>query len=104
MEKSILQIIFEKSIEQGHLTGRLFSYSGRAMYGRTCVAYEPGDEDPGLLATGAILYEQALTTHPEHADELVSAMSRERTDSMGLGIVVYWPAEAWSEEDDDERL
>lgn len=84
-----------------------YSYSGRAMYGKACVAVTvpPGD----VLALGARLAAvalAALTDDEEPTDPLeiayataagvVDAMESARQDGMGLDAVVYWPAMAWT--------
>lgn len=58
-------------------------YSGRAMYGRTCIGFE-GDTDMSvaLLQLGAAL---AAADLPEIADTC-------RSDAMGLGWIVYFPS------------
>lgn len=60
------------------------SYSGRAMYGKSCVAVT--DSSPWELA-------RALS--------LDFDLSCPREDSLGLGNVLYWPSYPWPEDTED---
>lgn len=79
---------------------RPYSYSGRAMYGQRCVAVDL-EETSDMLQLGALLGEELG----------VDSVPRARIDSMGLGIVVYWPdcrvtddlRDELSENDDEEN-
>lgn len=82
-------------------------YSGRCMYGRKCVGVEP--EDGGAASTAVdITLElvEMLRDDPDRYDfdfddlsELSSAMS----DSMGMGVIVYFPSIQDDEVDDNEE-
>lgn len=68
-------------------------YSGRFMYGAQCVAVDTDESgEPlsytDLLAMGANL---ALGC----GDGVLDVFANTRLDSMGLGIVVYWPWLEW---------
>jgi hypothetical protein len=76
------------------------SYTGRGMYGRQCVGVEidrHGSEFMLGVRLGLTLGEDAEDLSPV-------------SDSMGLGLIVYFPKVAWpageketvEEEDDDE--
>ena len=56
------------------------AYSGRGMYGKECVA---------LRGDNINLWEVARSL-PEDLN-----VPEPRTDSMGLGIVIYWPSYEW---------
>jgi len=66
------------------------SYSGRGMYGKSCVAVYV-DDATDLLKIG-------VTIGETYAD------LRAATDSMGRGMVVYWPSQTWEDtyEDSDD--
>jgi hypothetical protein len=73
------------------------SYSGRAMYGEECLGIVFDDLADAIrfaFAVGA--------ADPDLADTLIQP----RFDSMGRGIIVYWPSvAAWDgigDEDEDE--
>jgi hypothetical protein len=81
-----------------------YSYSGRAMYGKTCLAV---NLDNGLGEFISAIMTEAL----ENADnddifDVARAFESMRTDSMGRGIVVYFPGVPFegddSEDDEDE--
>ena len=63
-----------------------YSYSGRGMYGKTCVAIN--------LDNDAQLWDLAFELGKK--SEYFPAP---KTDSMGKGIVVYWPSIQWEEEE-----
>ena len=56
------------------------AYSGRGMYGKECVSLK-GD-DLSLWDVARSLPEDMYVSEP-------------RTDSLGLGIVIYWPQYEW---------
>lgn len=64
------------------------SYSGRGMYGRQCVSVQgPSQKD---MISRIVMCGLA----PEQVGHLIQ-MSH--SDSMGLGVVVYWPSIEWIE-------
>ena len=66
------------------------SYSGRGMYGKTCLAIT-GDIDP--IEIGFYL---AKTSVMENED-----FPPTKQNSMGLSIVLYWPRVPYVEEDEE---
>jgi hypothetical protein len=77
--------VFEALVEAGF---KPRSYSGRCMYGDHCVSVSL-DDDTDLLKVGCAL-------GPDFLHEPV------QTDSMGRGIVVYWPQQKWQEAYNDD--
>jgi NADH/NAD ratio-sensing transcriptional regulator Rex len=59
-------------------------YSGRGMYGRTCVGFDL-DSTSDVLRLGGVLSE---ILDEQAYQEFVDRMA---TDSMGRGIIVYFP-------------
>ena len=57
----------------------------RGMYGKNCIAIT-GD-DINLLTLGIALAEY----YRDHDDDIPHNVYAYRTDSMGLGQVIYWP-------------
>ena len=76
------------------------AYSGRAMYGRYCLGL------PVENFTQAA--EFFVNLAEEDADTARSLARNMRTDSLGLGLIVYFPAfesgDHWSNEDEDEYV
>lgn len=65
------------------------NYSGRGMYGATCLALT---SERGL--GDLVMFVQALareTDVSETLDELSDALDRVREDQLGRGVVYYWP-------------
>lgn len=73
--------------------GSLCSYSGRAMYGKQCLGIElDSTEDAFRLALSI------------ESGDLAYLLSHPKFDSMGLGIIVYFPnVEAPEGLDDDDE-
>lgn len=71
------------------------SYSGRGMYGRRCFAIQSDDcENMSLLVDIAYSFGEQ--------SEDPTGLHDIRTDSMGLGSVMYWPNVEWQDTDDSE--
>ena len=66
-------------------------YSGRGMYGAECVAIsaESGDSAGYAIARqfGKEVYDF----------DLDMIMNRTRTDSLGKGVILYWPSIEWTQ-------
>lgn len=65
------------------------SYSGRAMYGARCIAVSVGN-----IAGMVKLSNWAGRTYGEECVDMFEGM---RNDSMGRGLVFYWPNMTWDE-------
>ena len=95
--KSLLQQAFEGLIEDGELTGRLSSYSGRFMQGKRCLGYLLG-EDENPVEVGSMLMNWIIDTAgdvPVPPDLGSTTLTHEtagmRSDANGRGFVIYWP-------------
>lgn len=66
------------------------SYSGRAMHGKRCVSFNT--DDAVLMTLGAMVEECA------DLNEAAWLVAHAKTDDMGLGTVIYWPAVPWPSE------
>jgi hypothetical protein len=64
------------------------AYSGRGMGSRTCAAMDL--PDAGKLTEFLVALAVAMT-EDNRADDALRLARLTRTDSMGLGIVAYWP-------------
>lgn len=74
------------------------TYSGRGMYGDTCVGFDV--DSLHELGTLAIAFVEVLGD--SEGRELAG---RARTDNMGLGYIIYFPhvtCPEWEEEEDDD--
>ena len=72
----------------------LRSYSGRAMFGSQCIGVSSDGESGPALFLVAIAKEDA---------ELAESLARNlRTDSLGHGIIAYFPSFASVVDEDDE--
>lgn len=79
---------------------RVRSYSGRGMYGRQCVGVEL-DSTAALVSFGRNV---ALGATQEEQAQL--AQMSESVDSLGLGLILYYPYVNWpkdrpEDEEDD---
>lgn len=69
-------------------------YSGRSMYGKTCLGYTGGSLVEFVAAVALILIED--DPHAESDDawtllEKIAEIGDGREDSMGRGRITYWP-------------
>ena len=69
------------------------AYSGRGMYGKKCVSIT-GDEEERISA-----WEVARALWFNNLDQDDLDVPAPRQDSMGLGIVLYWPGYEWPKGD-----
>lgn len=72
------------------------SYTGRAMYGRNCVAFTT---EGSLLSAGIALAVAAADFDEDTLSDLNDLTSSH--DSMGYGMVVYFPDVPWTDEEDE---
>lgn len=69
------------------------AYSGRAMYGRRCVAVDLNDNQSAADTVLEIIH-AAVTSgdvSPNDLIHLLEMLGDSKADSMGLGQVLYWP-------------
>ena len=86
--------------ESGDIQNYRDNYSGRAMYGKRCLAADINRETSAAKIV-ALIISECLTDLVDECDSefdlkdavesLCSDLSNVREDSMGLGTVVYWP-------------
>lgn len=92
-------------------------YSGRFMHGRQCVTVEGGTAEIQELFKAVLLHYHESWIEAENQrmigndaaapdilyEELLDLLLvNHKTDSMGLGIVVYWPEWQHTEDKSDE--
>lgn len=92
-EKHVLQEILEGEFE-------VRSYSGRGMYGRECLGVDVGRGELGELL--AVVVENVEEDDRYEVAQVLRGMA---TDSMGLGMIVYFPGVPFFDDgsDDDEE-
>jgi hypothetical protein len=66
-------------------------YSGRGMGGEHCWAI---DVTPAILAAAILDYESDARLDPDTRAMAIRALRGAREDSMGRGVVTYFPTEA----------
>jgi hypothetical protein len=65
------------------------SYSGRGMFGRQCVAVEAGSAPEACFKLAAAIADAAADAN--EAAQLIEDLADACSDSMGVGVVIYWP-------------
>lgn len=71
------------------------SYSGRAMFGASCL---------GLPVDSLRQAVQFLVALGQEDADLAETLAKDlTTDSLGLGSIVYFPRVEWKDEDEDEE-
>ena len=76
---------------------RVNSYSGRSMYGRECLSVSGNDLTIGQVVS-AIMEE----TEEDDRYEMAKVVEKMAWDSMGYGIVVYFPDVPYVQSEDAE--
>lgn len=84
MSKTISFQLQQVLAEETKLRG---NYSGRGMCGETCLAFT--GEWGTLNAVASVI--ESLADDPERLREFADLLSDARTDTCGLGEIVYFP-------------
>jgi hypothetical protein len=71
-------------------------YSGRGMYGKYCLGVDL-DTTSGFISTVG-----RYVRGEDDEDEIMRKLDSYSSDSMGLGIIVYWPSVPYEGSEDDE--
>ena len=72
-----------------------YSYSGRFMYGKNCVAVD--FENLGSVLAAIFNIGFTIADNDESDDGYTHMLEDTRTDMMGVGMVAYWPNAEWPE-------
>lgn len=77
------------------------AYSGRGMYGKQCLGVDI-DTNTNVFEFIADLIDAAncASEHDDHLSVVLEALRGSRTDSMGLGQIIYWPSVEWFKPED----
>ena len=103
MEKSN-ETIFKEAIEDAGYQTR--SYSGRGMYGSFCLGFETSRYQSPIQATAEIIGNLAETCQFDDDLELsdfLEFFGDVKEDSMGLGMIIYFPYISWREDWNEEE-
>jgi len=73
------------------------SYSGRGMYGRSCVGVDCARGDSHAVVAQIVIGLMSLKDADEEAAEHFTLDGAVATDSMGRGSIVYFPRLPWVE-------
>ena len=102
-ERDQLIDIFEDAAMQ--FDARVEDYSGRGMYGARCFAFFPEEDRADIFQLGVIVGDYA-----SEAGFPIHRIPRACVDSMGRGVVIYFPDLNWpedlarpSEQDEEEE-
>jgi len=80
------------------------AYSGRGMYGSQCLGFVSNKTE--MVACLDLIQACLDSTDSSHVktvcSDLLHALGSSRTDSMGRGIVIYFPSIKWEEDLDEE--
>lgn len=71
------------------------NYSGRGMYGRTCIGFDlkQGMSPMAFFADVLEALEDVEADDREHALRALTLMMKDaKTDSLGLGTILYFPS------------
>lgn len=102
MDKHTLQLLLERT----DLADNLRSYSGRAMYGKECLGVDvPQGGLGGFVADvidAAVEWTQDEPDGDRDMGDVAQAFRDMRTDSMGLGTIVYFPRVPFVGDDGEE--
>lgn len=90
MTQAIAELIREIAENGDEDTGFRNNYSGRGMYGRSCVGITGSKEDCQALIA-EVIKEARYREDSLDFGELVDAVLDYSQDSMGLDVIIYWP-------------
>jgi len=82
-------------------------YSGRGMYGRKCLSFnlERDENEFDAFLSIAEAIQSYVESHDDgmELEDITPYFMGAKSDSMGLGLVVYFPEIEWEDSDDDEE-
>lgn len=92
-----------------YLPAKPCSYSGRGMYGSSCLGFSYNSYQEYVQQSLEALYSALEDTSFEDTRtlELMNALSRFASDSLGRGLIIYFPQlecpNLLEDEDEDEK-
>ena len=91
---------FIEVIKQDH---DVYSYSGRSMFGKKCLAFTISKEDSEAGVVADIMSSFAEDFEADKLIDISNFFHGSKTDSMGHDTVMYFPSIEWQEEWNDEE-
>ncbi len=83
------------------------SYSGRGMHGRKCLSFnlESGENEFDAFLSIAESIQSYVESHDDglELEDITSYFMGAKSDSMGLGVVIYFPEINWEDSEDQEE-
>ena len=79
-----------------------FDYSGRGMFGRTCLGYTGGAATEFIALVALSICEAENDDDAWSLIEKLSDIGEAETDSMGTGRIVYWRSITIEESDEED--
>lgn len=79
-------------LKKDDLHVKVSEYSGRGMYGRMCVSINGSKMDCMDVLIEAIIQAKSDNMHESDFEDFVTELIRHETDSLGHGVVFYFPA------------
>lgn len=76
----------------------LEAYSGRGMNGKECPSFEVSNDENAFSIIAQAIAHVGQTYEPDDVQEVADLFNDCRTDSMGLGTVVYFPQIDWNDD------
>lgn len=105
----VREAVRQMNEDEGDNSIKVRSYSGRGMYGASCLGITTGRfTNPHDVIMKIVV--QFVEENHEDEDflskfrELTDCLQNPRQDSMGLGTVTYFPDIDWEDDDEDEDL
>lgn len=78
------------------------SYSGRGMYGESCVGVTCDNPFKVIAELAFMAGSDVAEENYSLAQDILQALGETRSDSMGRSTIIYWPRIKWVEQEDAE--
>lgn len=82
------------------------SYSGRGMYGKKCLSFnlESGENEFDVFLSISESIQSYVESHDDglELEDITPHFMGAKSDSMGLGLVIYFPEIEWEDSDDED--
>jgi hypothetical protein len=78
------------------------SYSGRSMYGKTCLGVEVDNLGEFFANIISALTDDVTSDNSTTTAAVIEAFGNMKTDSMGLGVIIYFPDVKFKHEEKDD--